>query len=210
MPRFVGCLVVLLAALFPAGCAKLLDDLTFRPIASVPADHVVVFGRVDHEKGTGLFHQFFGAGGPDTFGRLRLKSVSRTGSGKAAEDWVTIGLVTASDFFAVIPKSDYEFDEFIMGKYIRCPISGFTVPPDASAVYVGRLEFRERYGSFYLEAVTLSVVDEYEQAVRRLRERNPEFTGNIVKGLFGRNSSAGGGTSCWWEPLPTGGIIPII
>ncbi len=112
-------------------------------------------------------------------------------------------------FYVVLPKENYVFWSVAYaykeggfwdtsdGRSIDCSkMVGFHVPQDASAVYVGTLVFEGGTrpwptGLVYGTEVTLSVKDEYDQAVRRLRVRNPDFSGSIVKSLFRLRGQSG-------------------
>ncbi len=158
-----------------------------------------------------------------------MPSSNAVGSEDRVGKW---GVTLDGDFYVIIPKKDYVFqslvywyktEEFAVRhrtQIIECSGKvGFHVPPDASAVYVGTLVIEGEKDNYRSTPVTLVVKDEYNQAVRRLRKRNPEFSGSIVKSLFrfqGRSGvtrqspASDAAMSCESRKPIKGFILPII
>lgn len=220
-------LLTLFAAILLAGCG-ILDADKLRPGVAKPVspERIVVFGKAKVEVRLDVGRVLTGDG------LLRLVPSSDAGAFREwQEKWWWLAL--DEDFYVVLPKQDYEFrsvsywshrevwPRFTTSRRIDCSgIVGFHVPPDASAVYVGTLDFKgEKKVSYASDSVTLVVKDEFDQAVRRLRERNPGFNGSIVKRLFRfqdqvgvtRHSPTSDATmSCESRTPSQGFYIPII
>lgn len=97
----------------------------------------------------------------------------------------TVALAQDGAFFAVLPRGAYAIAE--VARSYRVPLA-FTVPADADAAYLGRLELhvkREQglFGSRY-RADRLDLKDEGEAARRLLAERAPWFQGRLVASLI--------------------------
>ena len=194
MPRFVVCLVILFAALLLGGCATFADLLPAGPVTPIPPDRVVVFGKIEHK-----WEQQYGSSGTSNgmFGFLKILPSRLADSWQKktfighlpANDALSIHISTGSDFYVLLPRENYLFEtlnfSFLTTHEIICRNFGFRVPP-AAAVYVGTLVFHEKEKGFLFTArsTTLSVLDEYEQAVRRLRARNPGLQGPVARSLF--------------------------
>jgi hypothetical protein len=145
-------------------------------------DSVVVFGKVEIDA-----YQKYLKENPevdkkmdlDNFTDVRMKL-------QTFKNGLDIHFRYGKDYFAIIPKENYLLDElwvFLRIVTFRCQNLGFRVPQHASAVYVGTLVFQVKR-TFWTNSVTLSIRDEYDQALRHFRSRNPDFSGEIVKSLF--------------------------
>ncbi len=122
--------------------------------------------------------------------------------------------VHGKDYFAIIPKENYFLVNMMGGIYIpnfECQHLGFRIPQHASAVYVGTLVFQVKWNhwpSLQANIVTLTIRDEYDQALRHFRSRNPDFSGEIVKSLFHHEPGGAdwrGGQMCHIYRYLTGG-----
>ncbi len=180
---FAGRLLTLFAALLLAACGIVpAEGLPPGPAWSVSPESIVVFGKVKLEVKLDVGESLQGGGKLEVWGW---------------EEWWWVPL--DEYFYVILPKKDHVFRSFgysykregfwalaaPVSRVIECSGKvGFHVPPDALAVYVGTLDFEGEKGSYRPAPVTLVVKDEYDQAVRRLRKRNPEFSGSIVKSLF--------------------------
>jgi hypothetical protein len=97
----------------------------------------------------------------------------------------TVALAQDGTFFAVLPRGAYAIAE--VARSYRVPLA-FTVPADADAADLGRLELhvvRERglFGGWF-RADRLELKDEGEAARRLLAERVPWFQGRLVTSLI--------------------------
>lgn len=211
--RFAGRLLTLFAALLLAACGIVpVQGLPPGPAWSVPPESIVVFGKVKVEEKLDVGDWLLGVGKLEVWG---------------GGEWWWVPL--DKYFYVILPKKDHVFRSFEYWydtggfgdsrhtRVIECSGKvGFHVPPDASAVYVGTLDFE---GEKKLGPVTLVVKDEYDQAVRRLRKRNPEFSGSIVKSLFRLQGQLGvtrhspasdAAMSCESSSPIRGGLIPFM
>ena len=192
---FAGCLLVSIIALFLIGCGTIADLLPPGPVASTPPNSIIVFGKIELK----INAWFSGSAESAQSGRLNIIPSKSAGSwgygfgGFPKTSPLEIRITAGDDFYAVIPKEDYLFLELNFSGLTRhlivCRNLGFRVPQDASAVYVGTVIFDERSGFLsrvfaFPRSVTFSVEDDYDQAVRRWRDRNPGFQGRTVKSLF--------------------------
>lgn len=210
-------LLIVLFAWLGAGCAFIKQDtLPSGPNVSIPPGHTAVFGRVEYKTNS----RFFDPRGDGSMGRLDFLALTQStvrpnkeGGAAQSADPLTIHVTIGNDFFALIRREDYyRLGDYYVGITIHCPDLRIALRQDAAAVYVGKLVFQAHYGEFYLESIALSVVDEYEHAVARLKQRNPGLRGQIAKSLFSRESVPDvGKVDCAWTPPPTGGsVIPLI
>lgn len=218
---FAGRLLTLFAALLLAACGIVPAEwLPPGPAWSVSPESIVVFGKVKVEVKLDVGESLLRGG--------KLEVIPPSNA-VWSEDW---GVPLDGDFYVILPKKDYVFQSFSYWydteefwvsygfRVIECSGKvGFHIPPDASAVYVGTLDFEGEKGSYRPAPVTLVVKDEYDQAVRRLRKRNPEFSGSIVKSLFrfqGRSGvtrqspASDAAMSCESRKPIKGFILPII
>ena len=182
--------LVLFPALFMASCGTTADK--FLPGAAMLSspDSVVVFGKVkvdeyqkwlkDHPE---LAKKFDLANYEDV--ELELQTIKNRKLWGINSPTLDIPLEHGEDYFAIIPKENYFLDRLwgFFSPTINCQNLGFRVPQHASAVYVGTLVFQVKR-TFWTNSVTLSIRDEYDQALRHFRSSNPDFSGEIVKSLF--------------------------
>ena len=194
---FAGRLVTLFAALLLAACGPgWFPPGKARPVSP---DSSVVFGKVVVKRDVGTLSEE---------GLMGVLPSSYAGRNEilAQTEWA---VKFNEYFYVVLPKEDqvlwsvaYAYKEGGFwdtsdGRSIDCSKKvGFHVPQDASAVYVGTLVFEGGARPWpdslvYGTEVTLSVKDEYEQAAGRLRARNPDFSGSIVKSLFRLRGQSG-------------------
>lgn len=236
--RFAGRLLTLFAALLLAACGIVPAEwLPPGPAWSVSPESIVVFGKVNLEVKLDVGESLLGSG------KLAVMDWGEWWDAPLDEDIYVIfpkkdyamvwgewwGVPLDEDFYVILPKKDHVFKSFEYWydtggfgysrgtRVIECSGKmGFHVPPDASAVYVGTLDFE---GEKKLGPVTLVVKDEYDQAVRRLRKRNPEFSGSIVKSLFRlqgrsgvtrRSPASDAAMSCESSSPIRGGLIPFM
>ena len=97
----------------------------------------------------------------------------------------TIELAQDGTFFAVLPRGAYAIEE--VARSYRVPLA-FTVPADADAANLGRLELhvvRQRglFGGWF-RSDHLDLQDEGEAARRLLAERAPWFQGHLAASLI--------------------------
>ena len=182
--------LVLFSALFMASCGATADK--FLPGAAMLSspDSVVVFGKIEVDEyqkylkdNPELAKKFDLANYEDV--KLELQTFKNRKSWGINSPTLDIRLEHGEDYFAIIPKENYFLDR-LWGLFIttiKCQNLGFRVPQHASAVYVGTLVFQVKR-TFWTNSVTLSIRDEYDQALRHFRSRNPDFSGEIVKSLF--------------------------
>ena len=206
--------LVLLSSFFVAACTTTADK--FLPGAAMLSspDSVVVFGKVE----VGEFQKYL-KDHPERAKRenlanrknitLYLQTIkNRKTWGLNPPTLIVPPFVHGKDYFAIIPKENYFLVNMMGGINIpnfECQHLGFRIPQHASAVYVGTLVFQVRkisFSPFFLwrDIVPLSIRDEYDQALRHFRSRNPDFSGEIVKSLFhyepGGADWRGGQLSC--------------
>ena len=182
--------LVLFSSLFMASCGTTADK--FLPGAAMVSspDSVVVFGKVEVDE-----YQKWLKDNPEFAKEIDLHNLEvaklELQTFKNRKFWgnnspkLHIPLEHGEDYFAIIPKENYFLDR-LWGLFIttiKCQNLGFRVPQHASAVYVGTLVFQVKR-TFWTNSVTLSIRDEYDQALRHFRSRNPDFSGEIVKSLF--------------------------
>lgn len=210
MSRFLGFVVVLVAAFQLFGCAA--RDVKFPPGpgASIPPGYMVVFGKIEIKSDLTC---------ADYYGKQVCEKIKNKNKliptlydwpgreGRFEINYETIPVIFGEDFYAVVPESgpyffnwlEYEVVKWFWSKpdRIGCP-AGFPVPGNAAAVYIGTIVLKfegplyeaDFFGGFkkherpYRAQLTLSSEDEFDPAVQRLRNRNPGFRGRIVKSLF--------------------------
>ncbi len=182
--------LVLFSSLFMAACGTTADK--FLPGAAMLSslDSVVVFGKVEVDEyqkylkdNPELAKKFDLANYEDV--KLELQTFKNRKSWGINSPTLDIRLEHGEDYFAIIPKENYFLDRLwgVFIATIKCQNLGFRVPQHASAVYVGTLVFQVKR-TFWTNSVTFSIRDEYDQALRHFRSRNPDFSGEIVKSLF--------------------------
>lgn len=174
--------VILLASLAITGCSHV------EPVDSVPPGRVMVFGHVDYDWRDGALS----LNPMVLIPTRRTVTAAMQNVGKISENAARVTILVGRHFYEVIPKEDYLFFEFSENSNtrIRCPGLILKVPRDASAVYVGDLFLhRKRQGLGKPFAMTLSVRDGYDRAIRDFRETHPNFKGKIVTTLFARATS---------------------
>jgi len=183
--------LVLFSSLFMAACGTTADK--FLPGAAMLSspDSVIVFGKIEVDEYQKLLKD-----NPELAKKIDLanseNATLRLQTLKNRKLWginsptLDIPLEVGEDYFAIIPKENYVLDR-LWGFFIEtfeCQKLGFRVPQHASAVYVGSLVFQVKRAFWTNSVVTLSIRDEYDQALRHFRSRNPDFSGEIVKSLF--------------------------
>ncbi len=184
--------LVLFSSLFMASCLTTAD--MFLPGAAMLSspDSVVVFGKVEVDE-----YQKYLKDNPELAKRanlanrknitLHLQTIkNRKTWGLNSPTLIVPPFVHGKDYFAIIPKENYFLVKMRGGRNVpnfNCQHLGFRIPQHASAVYVGTLVFQVK-PAFWTSSVTLSIRDEYDQALRHFRSRNPDFSGEIVKSLF--------------------------
>ena len=182
--------LVLFSPLFMAACTTTAEK--FLPGAAMLSspDSVVVFGKVEVDEyqkylkdNPELAKKFDLANYEDV--KLELQTFKNRKSWGINSPTLDIRLEHGEDYFAIIPKENYFLDRLwgVFISTINCQNLGFRVPQHASAVYVGTLVFQVKR-TFWTNRVTFSIRDEYDQALRHFRSRNPDFSGEIVKSLF--------------------------
>jgi len=238
MSCFAGCLLAAVVAVLLIGCMTIANRLPSGPGVSIPPDHVVVFGRIEvksdltcsyywQPEDLHLCQKYFkipwleDLRGKEGTLEITFVDIPFKSSGLHLKDksWGYLFRKLKSPEFTY--RLLFDSDDY----WIDCP-GGFPVPQDASAVYVGTIVVKisespdgSRPAPWHSSRgghITLSIEDEYDEAVRLLRGRNLDFHDRIVKSLFrdfgwsGFSESALRNVECRFDKYSRFFIIPLI